>query len=136
MEQWRFGLLAASERAGENVAETAAWLGLSKSAYYRRRRGEMAFTAYEVVALSQRFGLAVVPRDAPQFDFAVPLAADVTFDEARYLGQLEAFAAGFPDPGAVDVLASATDIPIFYLLAEPRPGRPQALPLRLGHRRE
>ena len=119
MNQWRFELLAASERADENVAETAAWLGISKSAYYRRRRGEMLFSAYEVIALSQRFGLAVVPQDAPQFDFAVPLAADATFDEARYLHQLESAAAAFPDAAAVDVLVSATDIPIFYLFAEP-----------------
>ena len=119
MDGWRFGLLAASERDGENVAETAAWLGISKSAYYRRRRGEMPFTAYEVVALSQRFHLDVVPTELQQFDFEVPLEADSDFDEGRYLGQLEAAVASFPEPADVSVLVSATDIPIFYLFAEP-----------------
>lgn len=119
MEHWRFGLLAASERDGENVAATAEWLGISKSAYYRRRRGEMPFTAYEVVALSQRFHLEVVPTDLQQFDFEVPLEADADFDEGRYLQQLESAVAAFPDVSAVDVLVSATDIPVFYLLAEP-----------------
>ena len=118
-EQFRFRLLAASEAHGEQVADTAEWLGISKSAYYRRRRGEMPFTAYEVVALSQRFGIDILEAGTPQFDFSVPLAADADFDEGRYLGQLEAAAAAFPDPGAVEVLASATDIPVFYLLAEP-----------------
>ena len=119
MEQFRFRLLAASEAHEEQVAETAEWLGISKSSYYRRRRGEMAFTAYEVVALSRRFGINILETGAPQFDFSVPLAADADFDEGRYLGQLEAAAATFPEPAATEVLASATDIPVFYLLADP-----------------
>ncbi len=119
MERWRLGLLAASDAQEEQVAETADWLGISKSAYYRRRRGEMPFSAFEYVALSQRFGLDMAPADTPQFDFEVPLSADTAFNEKRYLQQLEGAAAAFPDPGKVEVLVSTTDIPIFYLLAEP-----------------
>ncbi len=119
MERWRLGLLAASDAQAEQVAETAEWLGISKSAYYRRRRGEMPFSAFEYVALSQRFGLDMAPAETPQFDFEVPLSADSAFHEKRYLQQLDGAAAIFPDPGKVEVLVSTTDIPIFYLFAEP-----------------
>lgn len=119
MERWRLELLAASDAQEEQVADTADWLGISKSAYYRRRRGEMPFSAYEYVALSQRFGLDMAPAETPQFDFEVPLSADSAFNEKRYLQQLEGAAAIFPDASKVDVLVSTTDIPIFYLFAEP-----------------
>ena len=121
MERWRLRLLAASEAHDEQVADTADWLGISKGAYYRRRRGEMAFTAYEFVALSQRFGLAMIPTsdEEPHFGFKVPMSADSAFNENRYLQQLEAAVAAYPKPVEVKVLVSTTDIPIFYLFAEP-----------------
>ncbi len=121
MEAWRLNLIAASDAAGEQGNETADWLGISKSAYYRRRRGEMPFTAYEFVMLSRRFGLDMVPEfDAvPRFGFDAPLEADTTFNEGRYLRQLEASAALFDDGEGAHILVSTTDIPIFYLFAEP-----------------
>ena len=119
MERWRLALLAASDAREEQVGETAEWLGISKSAYYRRRRGEMPFSAFEYVALSQKFGLEMVPAEMPQFGFEVPMSADAAFNERRYLQQLEGAAAIFPNPGEVEVLVSATDIPIFYLFTEP-----------------
>ncbi len=119
MERWRLELLAASDAQEEQVAETADWLGISKSAYYRRRRGEMPFSAFEYVALSQKFGLDMAPAETPQFDFEVPLSADSAFNEKSYLQQIEAAAFIFPDARKVEVLVSTTDIPIFYLFAEP-----------------
>ena len=121
MEWWRLELIAATDAAEEQGAETADWLGISKSAYYRRRRGEMPFTAYEFVRLSQRFGLDMTPPAdrVPRFGFDVPLEADAAFDEARYLRQLEGTAQLFDGHAGVGILASATDIPVFYLFAEP-----------------
>ena len=121
MEWWRLELIAATDAAGEQGAETAEWLGISKSAYYRRRRGGMPFTAYEFVRLSQRFGLDMTPPAdrVPRFGFDVPLEADAAFDEARYLRQLEGTARLFDGHAGIEILASATDIPIFYLFAEP-----------------
>ena len=120
-EWWRLQLLAASEAHEEQVADTAEWLGISRGAYYRRRRGEIPFSAFEVAALSQRFGLASMPTagEAPRFDFAVPLSADTAFNERHYVQQLDAAFGSFPDPGEVQVLVSTTDIPVFYLFAEP-----------------
>ena len=121
MERWRRALIAATDAAGEQGAETAAWLGLSKSAYYRRRRGEMPFTAYEYVMLSRRFGLDMQPHTeaVPRFGFDAPLDAAADFSQVRYLTQLEATAELFDQPGQVDILVSATDIPVLYLFAEP-----------------
>lgn len=121
MERWRQNLLAASEAQNESVSDTADWLGISKAAYYRRRRGDIQFSAYEYVALSRRFGLEMMPStgEAPRFGFEVPLAADTAFSEGRYLQQLEAAVSQYPDPKKVNVLVSTTDIPIFYLFAEP-----------------
>ena len=121
MEWWRLELIAATDAADEQGSETADWLGISKSAYYRRRRGEMPFTAYEFVRLSQRFGLEMTPPAdrVPRFGFDVPLEADAAFDEARYLRQLEGTAQLFEGYAEVEILVSATDIPVFYLFAEP-----------------
>ena len=121
MERWRLDLIAASDAAGEQGNETAEWLGISKSAYYRRRRGEMPFTAYEFVRLSRRFGLDItVDVDPlPRFEFDVPLEADAAFSESGYLRQLEASAQLYAEADDTHVLVSATDIPIFYLFGEP-----------------
>ena len=121
MEEWRHRLIAASEASNENGEETAAFLGISKSAYYRRRRGDMAFSAYEFVLLSRRFGLDMYPgmSKVPRFGFEAPLKADTTFDEQRYLRLLEASSALFAEPDKASALVSATDIPIFYLFTEP-----------------
>jgi len=121
MEDWRLRLIAASDATQENGQETADFLGISKSAYYRRRRGDMPFSAYEYVLLSRRFGLDMLPNKEaiPRFGFEAPMEADSTFDETRYLSQLEASAKLFEDPNNVSVLVSTTDIPIFYLFGEP-----------------
>ena len=121
MERWRLDLIAASDAAGEQGADTAEWLGLSKSAYYRRRRGDMPFTAYEFVRLSRRFGLdMLIDADPlPRFEFDVPLEANAAFDESRYLRQLEASTALYEHSAQTTALVSATDIPIMYLFAEP-----------------
>ena len=121
MDRWRLELIAASDAAGEAGADTAEWLGLSKSAYYRRRRGEMPFTAYEFVLLSRRYGLDMHPAhtETPRFGFDAPLEADSSFSEKRYLSQLEGTAQLYGDGSEASALVSSTDIPIFYLFGEP-----------------
>lgn len=121
MENWRHRLIAAADASNENGQETAEFLGISKSAYYRRRRGDMPFSAYEYVLLSRRFGLDMLPNKEaiPRFGFEAPLEADVSFDEVRYLSQLEASSQLFAKPEEVNVLVSTTDIPVFYLFGEP-----------------
>ncbi|MFK8056555.1 MAG: hypothetical protein AB8F78_10580 [Saprospiraceae bacterium] len=121
MEDWRLRLIAAADASNENGQETAEFLGISKSAYYRRRRGDMPFSAYEYVMLSRRFGLDMLPNKEaiPRFGFVAPMEADATFNETRYLSQLEASSQLFAKPEDVSVLVSTTDIPIFYLFGEP-----------------
>jgi len=121
MEDWRLRLIAAADASHENGQETADFLGISKSAYYRRRRGDMSFSAYEYVLLSRRFGLDMLPNKEaiPRFGFEAPMEADTSFDEVRYLTQLEASSRLFAKPEDVSVLVSTTDIPIFYLFGEP-----------------
>ncbi len=121
MEDWRLRLIAAADASNENGQETAEFLGISKSAYYRRRRGDMPFSAYEYVMLSRRFGLDMLPNKEaiPRFGFEAPMEADATFNETRYLSQLEASKQLFVKPDEVSVLVSTTDIPVFYLFGEP-----------------
>jgi len=121
MEDWRLRLIEAADACNENGQETAEFLGISKSAYYRRRRGDMPFSAYEYVLLSRRFGLDMLPNKEaiPRFGFEAPMEADATFDETRYLSQLEASSQLFTSPMDTSVLVSTTDIPIFYLFGEP-----------------
>ncbi len=120
-EWWRMNLIAASDAEEEIAGDTATWLNISKSAYYRRRRGEIPFSAYEMAALSQRYGLPMFPTtdEAPRFGFEVPMSADTAFNERRYLQQIENAVAAYPNPEKTQVLVSATDIPVFYVFAEP-----------------
>ncbi len=120
MHRWRQQLCTATESF--DAAAVAEWLNISLSAYYKRRRGEVAFTPYQVFRLSERFGLNTNTNGLPELRFQAGLLANTFFDANRYAGDLLAIVNHFActlDAADTEVLVSTTDIPIFQLFAEP-----------------
>ncbi len=121
---WRMRLIRATDASGESARDTAEWLELSESAYYRRRRGEMPFTAWELIRLSERFGLEMAPSPPglQRFSFSAPLSPTQAFDEHRYLESIEHVAERFrvrEGEPVSRIRISSSDIPVFYLFREP-----------------
>lgn len=126
--RWRQRLLAAITAASLKHVSVATWLGLGSSGFSKRLRGEVQFTIYEFVRLSQRFSLPMTPQafSRPSFAFSPSTTNELPFDPHLYLDRLHSafvhfLGSGSPQlpPQDTGIRISSSDLPIFWFLQEP-----------------
>ena len=99
--------------------ELANILGISTRNLHRRLSGQTPFTLKEYYQLSQRFQLAPL---GAENQLRLTITGDAThsptFDVDAYLDRLQGAAAALTLPN-LELRVTTTDLPVFYLLADP-----------------
>ncbi len=119
-ERWLEQLRTATDHL--DASEIAASLDLSPNAYYMRRRGEAAFSAFHFALLSERFGLTTDVEGRSTFRLTLGQRPGTLFDSRSYVGNLRALVNHFTkalDPAFTDIVVSSSDIPVFHLFSQP-----------------
>ncbi len=106
-----------------SAPELSAFLGISLSNAYKRKRGETGFTTYEMWRLAERYSIPLQPSpdaDTIRVSFEADRVPASGFDPERYLARLERPIARFGGSlSDVSLTISTTDIPILWLFNEP-----------------
>lgn len=121
---WLSALAIRIAEKGLSAAELAEQLCLSESAFYKRKSGRMEFGAREMLFLSKLLDVPLSESElsGQYLPFEVVNLPGQSFDADLYIAGLGSVVEHYAKPEwnqSARVRISTTDIPIFWLLAEP-----------------
>ncbi len=124
LKRWRERLIAAMIQAKHRRATVAESIGLDVSDFNKRCRGDVKFTTYEFLRLSERYGLMASTSSVPdpsRITFAIP-DSDRPFSPEAYMDGLSALGQFLEERQPSErprITVSSTELPVFHLFNSP-----------------